>query len=64
VRVVHADARDETLTGTSAHKLISAVVCDAEKNFVAAGIENPDDGPGVSPVYVWYALQPYILRMC
>lgn len=28
-------------------------MCDYQKNFVAAGIENPDDGPGVSPVYVW-----------
>lgn len=37
----------------SAHKLISALVCDAQKNFIAAGIENPDDGAGVSPVYVW-----------
>ncbi|KAF2023560.1 WD40 repeat-like protein [Setomelanomma holmii] len=36
----------------SPHKLISALVCDAEKNSIAAGIENPDDGPGVSPVYV------------
>jgi hypothetical protein len=37
----------------SAHKLISALVCDADKNFLAAGIENPDDGPGLSPVYIW-----------
>ena len=43
------------LTTTSAHKLISALVCNAQRNFIAAGIENPDDGPGVSPVYVWYA---------
>lgn len=29
------------------------MVCDAQKNFIAAGIENPEDGAGVSPVYVW-----------
>jgi WD40 repeat protein len=28
-------------------------VCDFQKNFIAAGIENPEDGPSVSPVYVW-----------
>jgi hypothetical protein len=37
-----------------AHKLVSALVCDAERNFVAAGIENPEDGPNSSPVYIWY----------
>jgi len=42
------------LTTTIAHKLVSALVCDAEKNFIAAGIENPEDGAGLSPVYVWY----------
>jgi hypothetical protein len=41
----------------AAHKLISALVCDAQKNFIAAGIENPDDGAGVSPVYIWYVFQ-------
>lgn len=46
--LLNAEANEIT-----AHKLISAVVCDAQKNFIAAGIENPDDGPGVSPVYVW-----------
>jgi WD40 repeat protein len=47
---------DEPITSKltlSAHKLISALVCNAQNNFIAAGIENPDDGPGVSPVYVW-----------
>jgi hypothetical protein len=29
------------------------MVCDAEKNFIAAGIENPEDGPNSSPVYIW-----------
>jgi hypothetical protein len=38
---------------TTAHKLVSALVCDAEKNFIAAGIENPEDGAHESPVYVW-----------
>jgi WD40 repeat protein len=37
----------------SPHKLISSLVCNAPRNFVACGIENPDDGPGESPVYVW-----------
>ena len=41
------------LTVVVAHKLISSLVCDSQKNFLAAGIENPDDGPGVSPVYIW-----------
>lgn len=44
----------QQLTGGTAHKLISALVCDAEKNLVAAGIENPEDGPNSSPVYIWY----------
>jgi hypothetical protein len=39
----------------AASKLISSIVCNANNNFVAAGIENPDDGPHESPVYVWYA---------
>lgn len=42
------------LTIHAANKLISSIVCDANNNFVAAGIENPDDGPHESPVYVWY----------
>jgi hypothetical protein len=37
-----------------AHKLISALVCNAQNNFIAAGIENPEDGPASSPVYIWY----------
>ena len=37
----------------TAHKLISSLVCNAENNFIAAGIENPEDGASVSPVYVW-----------
>ncbi|KAI8933050.1 hypothetical protein NX059_009697 [Plenodomus lindquistii] len=37
----------------SPHKLISSIVCDATNNFVAAGIENPEDGPQSSPVYIW-----------
>jgi hypothetical protein len=41
------------LTRTSAHKLVSSLLCDAERNFIAAGIENPDDGAGMTPVYVW-----------
>jgi hypothetical protein len=45
---------------SAAHKLISALVCDAERNFVAAGIENPEDGPNSSPVYIWYlAIYPF-----
>jgi WD40 repeat protein len=42
-----------TLTLITAHKLISALVCDAQRNFIAAGIENPEDGSHESPVYVW-----------
>jgi hypothetical protein len=46
--------RNRRLTVSVAHKLVSALVCDAERNFVAAGIENPEDGPNSSPVYIWY----------
>ncbi|KAH7413625.1 WD40-repeat-containing domain protein [Phaeosphaeria sp. MPI-PUGE-AT-0046c] len=45
--------RQKALEIDSPHKLISAMVCNTEKNFIAAGIENPEDGNGVSPVYVW-----------
>ena len=41
------------LIESTAHKLISSLVCNAQNNFIAAGIENPDDGTGVSPVYIW-----------
>ncbi|KAF2113829.1 WD40-repeat-containing domain protein [Lophiotrema nucula] len=37
----------------SPHKLISSLVCNNPRSFIAAGIENPDDGPNSSPVYVW-----------
>ncbi|RAR16102.1 WD40 repeat-like protein [Stemphylium lycopersici] len=42
------------------HKLISALVCDTEKNFIAAGIENPEDGPNSSPVYIWDQRNPSV----
>jgi hypothetical protein len=42
-----------------AHKLISSLVCNNPRNFIAAGIENPEDGPHESPVYVWYVLALY-----
>ncbi|EAT81657.2 hypothetical protein SNOG_11158 [Parastagonospora nodorum SN15] len=44
--------RQKALEIESPNKLISALVCDTQKNFIAAGIENPEDGAGVSPVYV------------
>ncbi|UPX19752.1 uncharacterized protein EKO05_0010005 [Ascochyta rabiei] len=46
-------SRQKVLEIQSPNKLVSSLVCDAQKNFVAAGIENPDDGPHESPVYVW-----------
>lgn len=46
-------SRQKVLEIQSPSKLISALVCNAQNNFVAAGIENPDDGPHESPVYVW-----------
>jgi WD40 repeat protein len=52
------------LTTVTANKLVSAFVCDAEKNFIAAGIENPEDGPHESPVYVWYMVQHRSLSLC
>lgn len=51
-------SRQKVLEIVSPHKLISSIVCDAQKNFIAAGIENPDDGPGVSPVYIWDQRNP------
>jgi hypothetical protein len=54
------NGRDGRLMISTAHKLISALVCDAEKNFVAAGIENPEDGPTSSPVYIWYIAIPLV----
>lgn len=42
----------------TAQKLISSLICNIEKNFVAAGIENPDDGPRGSPVYIWDQRNP------
>ncbi|KAF1363599.1 WD40 repeat-like protein [Lizonia empirigonia] len=46
-------SRQKVLEIQSPNKLISSLVCDANNNFVVAGIENPDDGPHESPVYVW-----------
>ncbi|KAL1593736.1 hypothetical protein SLS60_010468 [Paraconiothyrium brasiliense] len=42
----------------SPQKLISSLVCSSEKNFLAAGIENPEDGPHGSPVYIWDQRNP------
>lgn len=54
------DKRSKTkvLELQSPHKLISSLVCDATDNFVAAGIENPEDGPQSSPVYIWDQRNP------
>ncbi|OSS46674.1 hypothetical protein B5807_09058 [Epicoccum nigrum] len=46
-------SKEKALEIQSPHKLISAIVCNAQNNFVAAGIENPEDGAHESPVYVW-----------
>ncbi|KAF2826927.1 WD40 repeat-like protein [Ophiobolus disseminans] len=53
-------SRQKALEIQSPHKLVSALVCDAQKNFIAAGIENPDDGTGVSPVYIWDQRNPSV----
>ncbi|KAF2272627.1 WD40 repeat-like protein [Westerdykella ornata] len=45
------------------HKLVSAIVCDYEKSFLAAGIENPNDGPGDTPVYIWDIRSPSTPRL-
>ncbi|KAL5386445.1 hypothetical protein DPSP01_004170 [Paraphaeosphaeria sporulosa] len=42
----------------SPQKLISSLVCNSEKHFLAAGIENPEDGPRGSPVYIWDQRNP------
>lgn len=42
----------------SPHKLISSLVCDASRNFLACGTENPDDGPHESPVHVFDQRSP------
>ncbi|KAJ8110418.1 hypothetical protein OPT61_g6734 [Boeremia exigua] len=46
-------SRQKVLEIQSPNKLISSLVCNAQNNFVAAGIENPEDGAHESPVYVW-----------
>ncbi|KAF2468012.1 WD40 repeat-like protein [Lindgomyces ingoldianus] len=45
--------RNKVMLIQSPNKLISSLVCNNPRNFIAAGIENPDDGPGVSPVLIW-----------
>ncbi|KAF2871191.1 WD40-repeat-containing domain protein [Massariosphaeria phaeospora] len=46
-------SQNKIISVKSPEQLISSVVCNMQQNFLAAGIENPDDGTGVSPVYVW-----------
>ncbi|KAJ4993535.1 WD repeat-containing protein [Stagonosporopsis vannaccii] len=46
-------SRQKILEIQSPSNLISSLVCNAQNNFLAAGIENPDDGAHESPVYVW-----------
>ncbi|KAF2790804.1 WD40 repeat-like protein [Melanomma pulvis-pyrius CBS 109.77] len=46
-------SREKVMFIQSPNKLISSLVCNNQRNFIAAGIENPDDGPGVSPVLIW-----------
>ncbi|KAF2730244.1 WD40 repeat-like protein [Polyplosphaeria fusca] len=46
-------SKGNVLVVQSPSKLISSIVCNIPSNLIAAGIENPDDGPGVSPVYIW-----------
>ncbi|KAF2125397.1 WD40 repeat-like protein [Dothidotthia symphoricarpi CBS 119687] len=60
VRFWDKRSKQKVLEIESPHKLISSLVCDAERNFIAAGIENPDDGAGVSPVYIWDQRNPSI----
>ncbi|KAF2021084.1 WD40 repeat-like protein [Aaosphaeria arxii CBS 175.79] len=53
VRFWDARSRGKVSEIQSPHKLISSLVCDASRNFIAAGIENPNDGPAESPVLIW-----------
>lgn len=59
-RVVSASLKicQAVTNSSTAQKLISSLICNIEKNFVAAGIENPDDGPHGSPVYIWDQRNP------
>ncbi|KAF2705755.1 WD40 repeat-like protein [Pleomassaria siparia CBS 279.74] len=46
-------SRAKAMVIQSPNKLISSLVCNSPNNFIAAGIENPEDGPNVSPVLIW-----------
>ncbi|KAI2487980.1 hypothetical protein Ptr902_02113 [Pyrenophora tritici-repentis] len=45
-------SKQKALEIQSPHKLISALACSTTTNMLAAGIENPEDGPNSSPVYI------------
>ncbi|KAG9376412.1 WD40 domain containing protein [Pyrenophora tritici-repentis] len=50
-------SKQKALEMQSPHKLISALTCSTTTNMLAAGIENPEDGPNSSP-----GLPPTTLR--
>ncbi|KAF3045913.1 hypothetical protein E8E12_006585 [Didymella heteroderae] len=52
VRYWDKRSKQKVLEIQSPSKLISSLVCNAQNNFLACGIENPDDGPHESPVYI------------
>ncbi|CAA9963040.1 WD40 domain containing protein [Pyrenophora teres f. maculata] len=51
-------SKQKVLEIQSPHKLISALTCSTTTNILAAGIENPEDGPNSSPVYIWEPRSP------
>ncbi|KAE8829494.1 hypothetical protein HRS9122_09309 [Pyrenophora teres f. teres] len=51
-------SKQKVLEIQSPHKLISALTCSTTTNILAAGIENPEDGPNSSPVYIWDPRSP------
>ncbi|CAI6298160.1 unnamed protein product [Periconia digitata] len=51
-------SRQKTMSVEIPHKLISSIVCSHPTNFLAAGIENPQDGPDSSPVYIYDTRNP------
>ncbi|KAF1832175.1 WD40 repeat-like protein [Decorospora gaudefroyi] len=51
-------SKQKVLEITSPQKLISSLTVNTPLNTLAAGIENPEDGPTSSPVYIWDTRNP------
>ncbi|ORY19200.1 WD40-repeat-containing domain protein [Clohesyomyces aquaticus] len=51
-------SKGSVLTIQSPEKLISSIVCNNPRSFLACGTENPEDGAHESPVYIWDIRKP------